>query len=1280
MARPEKPLDPDAGAVARFADALRQLRHTAALSYRDLGRKSGHSLSTLSQAAAGDRLPSLAVTLAYVEACGADRREWEGRWREADRAVRQESAAGRAAEGPSPYRGLARYEADDAALFFGRGRLTDQLTALVARHRLTVVLGPSGSGKSSLLRAGLIPRLQHPGSETALRVAALRILTPGPHPSTHHPTLDPAPGEGDTVVIVDQFEEVFTLCQDPEERAAFLDLILTARHPGSRVRIVLGVRADFYSHCLLHPGLADVLREASLPVGPMTEEELREAITKPAVAHALIVERALTARLVEEVAAEPGGLPLMSHALLETWRHRTGRTLSLDAYRAAGGLNGAVARTAETLYTALSEDQAALTRRILLRLITPGDGTPDTRRPVDRKELDRPDGTDLVLERLASARLVTLDDGQADLAHEALITAWPRLHRWIDDNRDRMRLHRQLTDAAHTWRQLDRDKGELWRGPRLAAADAAFGGSGRDTELTPQEREFLTACLIARDLAQRAAQRARRRTRAMLASLSVLVVLALIAGAAAWQQNRAGDRKSLQGAARTAAATAVGLRTTDPTTALRLSVAAWKLHPSPETKSALFGALGQPERLPIPLPADLGDFRAVSPDGRTMTVSTRGQVVEWDLSRRRITASWQTPRPKKGSSTLSGFSPDGRTLAVPTGRDERLRLWDFRAQRYRGAAFGPSLSNILSVDFTFSADGRVVLFYADGKPEIWDTVRSLRLPTHAFPDYPLDSLDFAQLTLSPDGRLLAHCLRSDTGPELWDIARDRRIPGSWSKEAACPNATVQISPQGHLLAIADTNGIRLWDIPSGRQLPPLVQEGLGDQEYVMLSTSAISNAPLGHEFAEYRFSEDGTFIASLNKREIRVWRLNPPLDIAYPPPTLVFHHPLPDTAPKPPHDLRLDTRTGLLHYISTPQGGQQEMLQTLDVGSALTPRRGDGPTVAVFSADGSTLALTQRQGRTTHSTVLDALSGHERTTVPEQSADNGTRELIALSADGRYFAHVGRPPGGSANATLIEVWDTSRPGHRPRHLATLHSTAPKTSFTGLLISPDGRTVITTDSDAVLTLWDITNGKRLRKLDEPKGPGAPQEGNKLSSISPDGRLLLTNTGSLLRLTDGKTLSTDVGCTGCVSAFSPDSRHIAIGSNWATQGIVRYGKPPADLTPLPARLGDNEKLAALAFSPDGEILAAVGDNGTLRLWDTASHQPLDTALPTVGGVTLALAFSPDGRTLHTASKLVPPQSYDVDFDHAARTICERAGGPLDRTDWAKYLPRIPYRTTC
>ena len=306
MGRPERPVDPSAGPVARFAHELRQLRSAAGSpSYRTMAKAVGCGATTLSQAVAGERLPTLAVVEAYVRACGGDLAAWRLRWKEAER------EAGRAQPeprdtGPVPYRGLARFEPDDRHLFFGRDRMLAELGKLVCEHRFAVLFGPSGSGKSSLLRAGLVPRLRE---ELAGRgsPAVLRILTPGARPATtYEQLLSPAEDEPESWVIVDQFEEVFTLCDDQRERARFIDLLLAARAPDSRLRVLVAVRADFYARCADHPGLAQALNEAGLLLCPMTAEELREAVVGPAQAAGHLVERTLTARLVQEVQARAG--------------------------------------------------------------------------------------------------------------------------------------------------------------------------------------------------------------------------------------------------------------------------------------------------------------------------------------------------------------------------------------------------------------------------------------------------------------------------------------------------------------------------------------------------------------------------------------------------------------------------------------------------------------------------------------------------------------------------------------------------------------------------------------------------------------------------------------------------------------------------------------------------------------------------------------------------------------------------------------------------------------
>lgn len=380
---------------------------------------------------------------------------------------------------------------------------------------------------------------------------------------------------------------------------------------------------------------------------------------------------------------------MLSHALLETWRRRKGRMLTTAAYEAAGGLNGAIAASAETVYGRLSAPQASAARQLLLRLVEPGRGTVDTGRPLTRDELlecAHPD-IPVVVELLARARLLTVDEEGVRLAHESLIGCWPRLHGWIDQDRERLRHHRQLTEAARAWLEHDRDPGTLYRGTRLARAEEVFPGHGSDLALTEAERAFLTAAFDAREAERRAAAGATRRARTLVGALSAVLAVALVAGLAAWRQHDANLLQQQQNTARRVAAVADGLRTTDPRAALLLGVAAWRMAPLPETRRALLGSLAQPEVDAFSDPASgYRSQRFLADSGRTLLSVDDSTWETWNLSTRRTTASGRLP----GGEVLAA-GPDARVLAISGaagegngGGDGGVRLWDVEVGRWTG--------------------------------------------------------------------------------------------------------------------------------------------------------------------------------------------------------------------------------------------------------------------------------------------------------------------------------------------------------------------------------------------------------------------------------------------------------------------------------------------------------------------------------------------------------------------------------------------------------------------
>ncbi|NUT50401.1 MAG: hypothetical protein HOV94_24310, partial [Saccharothrix sp.] len=547
MPRLERPLVEEDTPLLKFAGDLRRLRRDAGLpSYRELGRLANYSPAALSEAVAGRRLPSLAVTRAFVRACGGDVERWTARWREL-------AAENDADDGDVPYVGLAAYQVADADRFFGREAEVGRLLALVRERPFVGVFGASGAGKSSLLRAGVAARWgEHvvvtPGPDPITELAAALAGTRSPVEVRAELAADPEHlrvllrrAGDDLLLVVDQFEEVFTLCGDADRRW----VVRALTHAAGAARVVIGVRADFYGHCARHPELLDALHGAQALVGPMSPEQLRRAVIEPAAHRGASLENALVARLIADVAAQQGALPLVSHVLVETWRRRRGAVLTLAAYEDAGGVEHALARTADQVHDALSEDEKQAARHVLLRLVAPGDGTEDTRRRVARAELDVDDG---LLDRLAAARLVTLDRDTVELTHEALLSAWPRLVDWLAEDRDALRAHRRLTAAADTWRAHDRDPDVLYRGVHLDQARLL------GPRLNPLEREFVDAGLAVEREREALRRRGVRRLRRLVACLAVLVVLLAATAVYAVTAQRAATRERNQ---------ALSLRATD---------------------------------------------------------------------------------------------------------------------------------------------------------------------------------------------------------------------------------------------------------------------------------------------------------------------------------------------------------------------------------------------------------------------------------------------------------------------------------------------------------------------------------------------------------------------------------------------------------------------------------------------------------------------------------------------------------------------------------------------
>jgi WD40 repeat protein/transcriptional regulator with XRE-family HTH domain len=1276
--RPERVLEPDGSALNELASGLRQLRAEAGSpTYREMARRSGVGASTLSQAAAGDRLPTLPTLRAYVGSCGGDLAPWEERWR---------AAAGRAGEQPEPngpaeppYRGLARYEPADRAMYFGRDDLVVQLTARVRAHRLVAVVGASGSGKSSLLRAGLIPALRTaPGPGP--RPAAIRVLTPGPSPATtHHALLEAVRGDGgpvgDTVLVVDQFEELFTLGADAGERAAFVGRLLAAADPAARLRVVIGVRADFFGRVAEHPGLADAVRDATVLVAPMGPAALREAVVGPATSAGLIVERTLTARIVREAGEQPGGLPLMSHALLETWRRRRGRVLTEEMYEAAGGLHGAIAATAESVHARLTPAQARVARRILLRLVTPGEGAPDTLRPVDRAELAELDasggGTGEVLEQLVAARLLTADGDTLRLAHEALLNAWPRYRGWIEEDRERLFLHRRLTEAARTWHELDRDTGALYRGVRLSSAEAAFRPHWERASLTRLETAFLDASIRAHDHETLTSSRTTRRMRTLTSALALLLALASVCAGIGWQQNRAeqsartrADAAQRESLSRRLASEADHLNGSDAELSMLLAVRAYRTSPTPDAYASLLRAAA------VPLDRRLApaEGAAAGPVG-ALAFSHDGSSLVWGVGdggvlRTEVAGGRTTPLSAAGTQPVAAlaFAPGDRKV-VGGYQNAVVRSTQQPGGRFAGPAVpGPDAPRTVSAQAPAAAaaalDGTGALVAATapgGGVMVRDTATG-RARTMLPAPYVL-------LAVSPDGRTLA--ARDGEQFSVWDTATGTRravLPDA----CACTDAA--FSPDGRRVVVDAAPGVTVWDLDQLRVWRLAVTSDITEKITAFTFGTDGRSLVVGYDDAAVRvfdIAEDrrtaaleglGSAVSALSLgadgRKLAVGLANGVVAL-YDTTGVLLPRRLtrPGAAPSDSGSvvpLGL-TSTGQRAYVTTgfafTEGGAGLLTGTSDGGldrwstaSGQWVRTRTGPPVAGPGVDGPDLPaqrlLADRDGDTV---ALLAHDGSVRvwTGAAGQARFVGGRSTAAaLSPDGRTLITAGA--GGT-----LERWSTATGAPATPHV--LHTTLAAAPAT-MAVSPDGTQVAVNDTTGAATLLDAATGATLRHFTsgETYLPPRAQQGGTLLAFSPDGRTLATAAGN-----------------GTVFLWDPAT------------GTLRADLP-----------GGPTAVTSLAFSPDGRTVATGAADGSVRLHDVATHQTRNSM---TAGFTpaVSIAFSPDGHTLAVATLDGTTRLFHLrlpDVTTAATAVCTALHRDLTPQERHSYLPSGPVGPGC
>ena len=1164
-----------------------------------------------------------------------------------------------------PYVGLRPFEEQDARFFIGRESDVEALLIRLARARFLAVFGPSGSGKSSLVRAGLVPALRR-GGLPASATWQIEVIRPGAIPletlaarivrlrtgATMGPTVDElasdpralghaaevilaeAPPSARLVWVVDQAEELFTLCPDEAaRRAAIANLVRAAVVPGGRTVVVMAMRADFYHRCAHYPELAALVADSQYLASPLDAVALRRVIEEPAAAVGLELEPGLVDTILDDVADRPGALPLLEHALFELWDRRRGATLTLEGYRDSGGIDGAIAVRAESTYNELDPTEQAIARSIFLRLVQPGEGTEDTRRRAAVAELRgspaADDTTQHVTEALAAARLLTFGTGEAtgepvvDIAHEALIRAWPRLRGWVDDDRDALRISRRISDAAAEWERLGRDPDALLRGARLA--EALELSQGRGELLAEGEQEFVEACARERDRQARARERGQR----LAIGLSVgAAAFFLVLGSFAWVQWTQSESARRDAVAARAEAEADRARAEerrvealgrqliaesllngdDLSLSTLLGLEGLARFELPEALENLAGALGrQPQTVAFRYVTDPVVGLAATPDGSRLAVISDASVpgadpapelTVWDVAGWSIAHGPIDLRPDAGGDLA--FSPAGDRLVFPAA--EGLAVLDLASGHVEPVP-GTSGANIDSAAW----DGNLLRWVEHGAGD------RLRLRTWDLAAATPSSIDLVSDALTSGAR----------GAAVGSLLRDGR-------------SVATVFDGGGVDLFAATTGefrgtipidLVVGDSPDGAFL---VGETLDADGSAVLQVYSLANlAPVG-----VPLRSSGATRADVGPGAYRVYVWS---DVGT---MTVFD---------------VETGSQLLSSVPDPK--------PVTAAAIANETRN-------FIARGRELAVVD----VTRDARLEVPGVGSGAYHDQDLISHG--ESIATSGDGATMAIWDFPQDGPQVVWSVSVMETAT----GKVLADVRPDE-QSGIIAVALSDDGRSLATLHASGRLIETSIADGTQhlLGTLEL----GAVEGRVGILAASPDQAVALVEADRtrILRA-DGSVQALGVG--GVAADFLPDGSGLAIADG--DSGLVRIvGLSTADVAtelkidgrPMTVDVsGDGSRLLVGVLRPDGtgalELYALTGGThlGAVAMTgpDSAIAVRLEARFEDAAGGTTAVSVTDRVRR------------WDVDPTSWKKKACGLAGRNLTRAEWARFLGDEPYRQTC
>lgn len=1140
-----------------------------------------------------------------------------------------------AAPAPSdscPYPGLLPFDVDDSSTFFGRDHDIAACLERLATARVLAVVGPSGSGKSSLVRAGIAAALRRDGRQ-------VRVVTPGRHPIDSFVDLEPA----QTILVVDQCEEALSEEVDPADRAAFVDAL--ARHSESG-ELVIALRADRLGILAAHASLARLVERGLYLLGGMQESDLRAAIEQPARRAGLRLEPGLVDLLVREVEGEPGALPLLSHVLRQTWLRREGSVLTVDSYRASGGVREALARSAEGLYERLPSAQRPLLRDLMLRLVAPDpDGEPMRTRVPRAQVASDPDRLGLV-EQLVQARLVSTDDQGVEIAHEALAREWPRLRAWLDDDVEGQRTLRHLSLSAESWANMGRPDSELYRGVRLARA---VQWRATNPALSPLESAFLDASEQAAQSQRVAAEEQVRRERGtnrqlrrLLVAGAVALLVAVTSGLLALRSAGLAQSQAVAADARRVGAEA--LTAPHPDNALLLAVAGVRLDPTSDvTRANLMGVLDRVPQLRRAR-SDVPAAGAIGVNPKTgavlLTEPPRGVIVYDPRTLRKLSAG------PVGGGFAVAFSPTGNLIATADtrpnpamGADPRpVRLLDGQGRPLHVQLGGMPAGFADYVGLAMSGDGRRVaallisLYRDEAILMVWNVdhpgtpVASILLP----PIYPTN------VALSRDGRRAF--TTGDGVLRIYDVATGRQQgaftgpqlglePLPESSETLTPVVTV--SPDGRTVAVFAKSQIGLLDASTFKLKEKLTGSG---------------------QVGDIAFSADGTRLAAVDSG-VAVW------DVASTPPVQLFR-----TASWGASLVALSPDGHLLYSAVMPDSAlsQSGLLLAWSVSRGAGVVTQESPTLtakpplmARVSPDGRMIAYLENVGSLVE--VRDVRSGSMLPPIRLADFNAPFSFDLAWRPDSKAVTEV----MGGSQVSAFDVRrfesDSSMVVHGEGVVAaqyaadgelliattrgnlylldqgTLRQTRPPMrspigDIQGLEVSPDGHTVLITGTTSQ-ALVDYQTGARI-------WPHFPYRG------------FFSRDGKVLAVVDGN---------GAVGFMDPSDAY-------------RWLAMPDPSHPYGSAIG--------SFSRDGQWFAS-GRGGTVGLWSVKTGSFVGS-VPAADQV--AVGFTDDSSKVVIAGFDGSVRTWDISMRSWVDAACAMAGRELTVGEWNAALSERPYEKVC